>query len=298
MVDKITETVGGSLTTEEKPTAAQPDSLRAGGVEELKGPEREIVDRIDQDGDPGRVLQDIAAGGVISAEEDETPFGRFLAEADSEGELVVGGELITPDVRRADEKDDRGAIQRGWLAAIDRAYARIDLSVEQHLQNIQRIVNVAMEVGVSPDELRIHLQTLGIEDAIIIQRETNGERYCMPSGRSATWVRTGAYFDDGDNLVIEGPMITGVMSRPSAVTCSTMYSGAVNVGIHIPLEIDLAARRAEAKCIDSYLSYVARQMGWSYDKTTWICLIPPGGYERLTEEQYNRIKAEGQPKKV
>ena len=82
---------------------------------------------------------------------------------------LVGGEIISSTaVLPEDPKGPNGEIsseaakERGWLNAMDRAFRKEGLSTPERQANVTEIVEAAIRAGISKDNIKAHLESLGI----------------------------------------------------------------------------------------------------------------------------------------
>lgn len=169
MSDQINPAIEQGLKIE-KPVVLKPVEP-TGESKPLGQAEKNIVSRIDQDGDVDQVLKDIAGSGQSSGgEKPQTPPQSYLeTEAGKDKTPVIGGEIISPTaVRDDDPRNPDGSINlkaaqnRGWLSAITSAYGKRDLPDAERQKNVQEIVNAALASGVSREQLGNHLKSLGV----------------------------------------------------------------------------------------------------------------------------------------
>jgi DNA-binding transcriptional MerR regulator len=149
------------VTQPEKPVSPKPPEVKV-PEKPIGQDEQKIIERIDKDGNPDQVLEDIA-GGQTPTETGKTTLQQFLdTAAENEKTPIVGGEIISPTAIKVGETSSQPAQERGWLSAITNAHGKQDVPIADRQKNVQEIVDAAIAAGVPREKIGEHLKSLGI----------------------------------------------------------------------------------------------------------------------------------------
>ncbi|MCL5784072.1 MAG: hypothetical protein M1142_01800 [Patescibacteria group bacterium] len=138
-----------------KPEALQDYVTR---LKEQGVPREQIKAVFDAKGIPNKPTSE--GEDVVLTESQALNSGQF--EVIDDGPSIVGGEIITPSARLIGETDNKGAQERGWLAAMTSAFGNSEIPPDQRQTNLQEIVDVARATGVPRETIKTHLESLGV----------------------------------------------------------------------------------------------------------------------------------------
>ena len=142
-------------------------------------------------------------------------------------------------------------------------------------------------------EIRVRSEGEAADEGIPSEpEEDEDQKPLLPSGKRATWLRSGVTLDENGDFVL-GKDTSTRLARPGSqpmIKNPEDVSGNDFFGIHIPPEIDQKARLLEKQEGDSYsyLKHVGSELGWKKDiNGDWI--IPNNQLENLNKEEYFKL---------